>query len=218
MLKKTKEKINNNEYIILFKKIWSNKRYRSILILVVYLVFFGIIIGGMRSSYEDIDINQNNDTKKYTIVDKKNNWNNYKSDYLYQIIYKEKVVAIGKVEDGIQNLTVNNKKYTIINDNLYLNKNDDLKKIDKISDLNIPLSILKLNIGDIMDYLSEVEIDSYDETTIRYYIPASYFVTKEEDDILIEIVGDNNLDKIIIYYPDCEIILEIGDENVENIG
>ena len=42
MFKKTKEKINSNEYVILFKKMWDNKRYRSILILVIYFIFFVI--------------------------------------------------------------------------------------------------------------------------------------------------------------------------------
>lgn len=84
MFKKTKEKINSNEYVILFKKMWDNKRYRSILILVIYFIFFGIIIGVTRENYKNTEINDSGDSSKQpTIIEKKNNWNNYEKNYQY---------------------------------------------------------------------------------------------------------------------------------------
>ena len=56
MFKKTKEKINSNEYVILFKKMWDHKRYRAILILVIYFIFFRIIIGVTRENYKNTEI------------------------------------------------------------------------------------------------------------------------------------------------------------------
>ena len=116
MFKKTKEKINSNEYVILFKKMWDNKRYRSILILVIYFIFFGIIIGVTRENYKNTEINDSGDSSKQpTIIEKKNNWNNYEKNYQYIITLNDEKIADVKVDDGIINLNVNNKEYIVIN-------------------------------------------------------------------------------------------------------
>lgn len=212
MFKKTKEKINNNEYVILFKKLWANKRYRSLLILLLYFIFFGIIIGSVRSNYKNIDNVPNEDKKEeITVVEKMASWDNYNDDYEYNILVNELDVATCNIKDGIVNLTVNNKNYTIINNNIYLNRNDDLKKVNKITELKIPIPVTKLNVNNIMDYLHNLEIDSYQENTINYYVPASYFVDEEEDNILVEIIGDTKLEEMIINYPEEKIVLKIGD-------
>ena len=212
MFKKTKEKINNNEYVILFKKLWANKRYRSLLILFLYFIFFGLIIGSVRSNYKNMEDYPIEDKKEeFSIVEKMTSWDNYNSDYQYKIIVNDKEEAICNIKDGIVNLTVNDKNYTIINNNIYLNKNDDLKKMNKIDDLKISIPIIKLNIKNIMDYLKTLEIDSYEENNINYYVPTSYFVDGEEESVSVEVVGDTNLEKIIINYPEEKIMLEIGD-------
>lgn len=212
MFKKTKEKINNNEYVILFKKLWANKRYRSLLILFLYFIFFGLIIGSVRSNYKNIEDYPIEDKKEeLSIVEKMTSWDNYNSDYQYKIVVNDKEKAICNIEDGIVNLTVNDKNYMIINNNIYLNKNDDLKKMNKIDDLKISIPIIKLNIKNIMDYLKTLEIDSYEENNINYYVPTSYFVDGEEESVSVEVVGDTNLEKIIINYPEEKIMLEMGD-------
>lgn len=212
MFKKTKEKINNNEYVILFKKLWANKRYRSLLILFLYFIFFGLIIGSVRSNYKNIEDYPIEDKKEeLSIVEKMTSWDNYNSDYQYKIVVNDKEKAICNIKDGIVNLTVNDKNYMIINNNIYLNKNDDLKKINKIDDLKISIPIIKLNIKNIMDYLKTLEIDSYEENNINYYVPTSYFVDGEEESVSVEVVGDTNLEKIIINYPEEKIMLEMGD-------
>lgn len=212
MFKKTKEKINSNEYVIFFKKMWDNKRYRSILILVIYFIFFGIIIGVTRENYKNMDSVSNEDRKEeITVVEKMASWDNYNDDYEYNILVNDLDAATCNVKDGIVNLTVNNENYTIINNNIYLNKNDDLKKVNKITELKISISVTKLNVKNIMDYLRSLEIDSYQENTINYYVPASYFVDEEEDNILVEVIGDTKLEEMIINYPEEKIVLKIGD-------
>lgn len=212
MFKKAKEKINNNEYVILFKKLWANKRYRSLLILFLYFIFFGLIIGSVRSNYKNMEDYPIEDKKEeFSIVEKMTSWDNYNSDYQYKIVVNDKEKAICNIKDGIVNLTVNDKNYTIINNNIYLNKNDDLKKMNKIDDLKISIPIIKLNIKNIMDYLKTLEIDSYEENNINYYVPTSYFVDGEEESVSVEVVGDTNLEKIIINYPEEKIMLEMGD-------
>lgn len=211
MFKKTKEKINNNEYVALFKKLWANKRYRSLLILFLYFIFFGIIIGSVRSNYKNMDNLPEEDKKEdVTVVEKMSSWNNYNNDYEYKIIVNDLEEATCNIKDGIVNLTVNNKNYTIINGNIYLNRNDDLKKINKMDELKISIPVTKLNVKNIMDYLNGLEIDSYKEHNINYYVPASYFIDEEEGNLLIEVVGDTKLEEITINYPEEKIVLKIG--------
>lgn len=212
MFKKTKEKINNNEYIVLFKKMWSNKRYRSLLILFLYFIFFGIIIGSVRSNYKNMDnVPEDNPKKEVTVVEKMSSWDNYNGDYNYSILLNDLDVATCNIKDGIVNLTVNNKNYTIINNNIYLNRNDDLKKVNKITELKVPIPVTKLNIKNIMDYLHNLEIDSYQENNVNYYVPTSYFIDGVEDNILVKVIGDTKLEEIIINYPEEKITLKIGE-------
>ncbi len=212
MFKKTKEKINNNEYIVLFKKMWSNKRYRSLLILFLYFIFFGIIIGSVRSNYKNMDnVPEDNPKKEVTVVEKMSSWDNYNGDYNYSILLNDLDVATCNIKDGIVNLTVNNKNYTIINNNIYLNRNDDLKKVNKITELKVSIPVTKLNVKNIMDYLHNLEIDSYQENNVNYYVPTSYFIDGVEDNILVKVIGDTKLEEIIINYPEEKITLKIGD-------
>lgn len=212
MFKKTKEKINNNEYIVLFKKMWSNKRYRSLLILFLYFIFFGIIIGSVRSNYKNMDnVPEDNSKKEVTVVEKMSSWNNYNGDYNYSILLNDLDVATCNIKDGIVSLIVNNKNYTIINNNIYLNRNDDLKKVNKITELKVSIPVTKLNVKNIMDYLHNLEIDSYQENNVNYYVPTSYFIDGVEDNILVKVIGDTKLEEIIINYPEEKITLKIGD-------
>ena len=212
MFKKAKEKINNNEYVAMFKKLWSNKRYRSLLILLLYFIFFGIIIGSVRSNYKNMDnISEDDKKEEVTVVEKMSSWDNYNSDYKYNIAVNDLDAAACTVKDGIVNLTVNNKNYTIINNNIYLNKNDDLKKVNKITELKISIPITKLNVKSIMDYLRNLENDSYQENKINYYVPASYFIDDVDDNILVEVIGNTKLEEIIINYQEEKIDLKIDE-------
>jgi hypothetical protein len=219
MFKKTKEKINSNEYVILFKKMWDNKRYRSILILVIYFIFFGIIIGVTRENYKNTEINDSGDSSKQpTIIEKKNNWNNYEKNYQYIITLNDEKIADVKVDDGIINLNVNNKDYIVINNVIYQNKNDDLKKVKEIPNLKISLPITKLNIRQIMNYLKDLEASNYTENAIKYQISSSYFIDNTEENIDVEVYGYDNLEKIVINYQEEKITLEMSETDVGSVG
>lgn len=219
MFKKTKEKINSNEYVILFKKMWDNKRYRSILILVIYFIFFGIIIGVTRENYKNTEINDSGDSSKQpTIIEKKNNWNNYEKNYQYIITLNDEKIADVKVDDGIINLKVNNKEYIVINNVIYQNKNDDLKKVKEIPNLKISLPITKLNIREIMNYLKDLEASNYTENAIKYQISSSYFIENTEENIDVEVYGYDNLEKIVINYQEEKITLEMSETDVGSVG
>lgn len=219
MFKKTKGKINSNEYVILFKKMWDNKRYRSILILVIYFIFFGIIIGVTRENYKNTEINDSGDSPKQpTIIEKKNNWNNYEKNYQYIITLNDEKIADVKVDDGIINLNVNNKEYIVINNVIYQNKNDDLKKVKEIPNLKISLPITKLNIREIMNYLKDLEASNYTENAIKYQISSSYFIDNTEENIDVEVYGYDNLEKIVINYQEEKITLEMSETDVGSVG
>ncbi len=219
MFKKTKEKINSNEYVILFKKMWDNKRYRSILILVIYFIFFGIIIGVTRENYKNTEINDSGDSSKQpTIIEKKNNWNNYEKNYQYIITLNDEKIADVKVDDGIINLNVNNKEYIVINNVIYQNKNDDLKKVKEIPNLKISLPITKLNIREIMNYLKDLEASNYTENAMKYQISSSYFIDNTEENIDVEVYGYDNLEKIVINYQEEKITLEMSETDVGSVG
>ncbi len=219
MFKKTKEKINSNEYVILFKKMWDNKRYRSILILVIYFIFFGIIIGVTRENYKNTEINDSGDSSKQpTIIEKKNNWNNYEKNYQYIITLNDEKIADVKVDDGIINLKVNNKEYIVINNVIYQNKNDDLKKVKEIPNLKISLPITKLNIREIMNYLKDLEASNYKENAMKYQISSSYFIDNTEENIDVEVYGYDNLEKIVINYQEEKITLEMSETDVGSVG
>lgn len=219
MFKKTKEKINSNEYVILFKKMWDNKRYRSILILVIYFIFFGIIIGVTRENYKNTEINDSGDSSKQpTIIEKKNNWNNYEKNYQYIITLNDEKIADVKVDDGIINLNVNNKEYIVINNVIYQNKNDDLKKVKEIPNLKISLPITKLNIREIMNYLKNLEASNYTENAIKYQISSSYFIDNTEENIDVEVYGYDNLERIVINYQEEKITLEMSETDVGSVG
>lgn len=212
MFKKTKEKINNNEYVIIFKKLWGNKRYRSILILVLYFIFFGVIIGVAHSNYQDYELNDVNDSnQEITVLEKMTEWNNYQDNYSYKIFSNDLEICQVLVEDGVVNLKVDDKDYVIINNNIYLKKNEDLKKVNKISNINIDIPVEKLNVEDIMNYVKSIEVDSYTDNSIKYQIPSSYFIDDLEDNISIEVVGFDNLEGININYKEDIIKLKIGE-------
>lgn len=212
MFKKTKEKINNNEYVIIFKKLWGNKRYRSILILVLYFIFFGVIIGVAHSNYQDYELNDVNDSnQEITVLEKMTEWNNYQDNYSYKIFSNDLEICQVLVVDGVVNLKVDDKDYVIINNNIYLKKNEDLKKVNKISNINIDIPVEKLNVEDIMNYVKSIEVDSYTDNSIKYQIPSSYFIDDLEDNISIEVVGFDNLEGININYKEDIIKLKIGE-------
>ena len=129
----------------------------------------------------------------------------------------EKIADV-KVDEGIINLNVNNKEYIVINNVIYQNKNDDLKKVKEIPNLKISLPITKLNIREIMNYLKDLEASNYTENAIKYQISSSYFIDNTEENIDVEVYGYDNLEKIVINYQEEKITLEMSETDVGSVG
>ena len=115
-------------------------------------------------------------------------------------------------------LNVNNKDYVVINNVIYQNKNDDLKKVKEIPNLKISLPITKLNIREIMNYLKDLEASNYTENAIKYQISSSYFIDNTEENIDVEVYGYDNLEKIVINYQEEKITLEMSETDVGSVG
>ena len=200
MFKKTKEKINQNEYVILIKKIWDNKRYRSLLVLVLYFIFFFVIIVGLRSTYQNNENNNDSDSFSFKTLEEK-----YSSlqDYIYSVSVNDILVIEGELKENINSFKYNNENYTAINNNFYKEKNQNLEKIDLEELDELILIIDKIKLGKFINYLSslnysEVIDDNYYK--LDFELPNSYFSIEEEGNIKASISGESNneLDEIII--------------------
>lgn len=219
MFKKTKEKINQNEYVVFIKKMWANKRYRSLLILMLYFVFFFVIITGLRDSY-----NVDENTTNYFSFDKiKEEYNNLTS-YSYEILINEESIIIGNMDNSLNNFVYDGKKYTVINNVMYEENDDSLKKVD-LTNADLVLSIFdKLMLDDLVNYISPLNksgVINENSFVLDYEVPNTYFSIEEEDIIKVSILGDtmNKIDEVIINLTNYEkeemiIKMKVSDKNV----
>lgn len=217
MFKKTKEKINSNEYVSFTKKLWANKRYRSLLILLLYFIFFFIVITGLRSSYQEVEsIEEEN---KLSVKETIDNQYQQLENYSYEILLNDEVVIDGLLSDGINNFTYNNQKFSIILDNVYLNKNEDLKKVEleQYNKLLIPIDSVLIN--NILDKIITLEpVDSNEGYSAIYEIPYSYFDIDDDGVLEVNVTGNKRIEEIIFdltEYAEEEykITIRIGENN-----
>lgn len=226
MFKKTKEKINQNEYVIFIKKMWANKRYRSLFVLALYFVFFFVIITGLKSTYQDNQNQTNGEGNNFNFETIKESYNNLK-DYSYEIFVNDESLIVGKLENGINNFVYDDNKYTLINNNIYKEEAGDLKKVDLLEE-NMILSIIdKLLINNLINYVSEVEANKIiDDNSFRldYEIPNSYFSFDKEGLVRVSILGETetSIGQITIDLSDYKeeeykIKILVGDKNVSSV-
>lgn len=201
MKKKLKDKISNNETFLFIRGLWDNKRYRSILFLGLYFIFFFLIISTLRDNYRD---NQDLvDTQEETIVLSevvKKQYNELNS-YNYTININDKQTIQGNIESTFNSFSYNNRNYTIILDNVYLENNNDLKKVDinKNSKVIVPIELLMPN--KILDYivdLTPIEEIGEDNYKLTYQILSDYFGIDDTHSFNVFISGDSKIREIIL--------------------
>lgn len=196
MFKKTKENINQNEYVDFIKKMWANKRYRSLIVLAIYFIFFFVIITGLRSTYQDSDIN--NTSASFSFETIKEEYNNLR-DYSYEIFVNEESLVLGKLNNGINNFEYQDKDYTIINNNIYMDESGDLKKVE-LEDNDILLTIIeKITLNNLVEYVSTFNNNSEVNETgfkLEYKIPNTYFSLNKDGNVDITITGNTKLEEI----------------------
>jgi len=220
MLKKIKEKINQNEYIIFVKKMWGNKKYRSLFVLALYFIFFFILIVGLKSSYQNID---NNKVDNFISFDEIKKEYNNSTEYSYELFVNEESLIIGNLENGINSFIYNDNHYKIINNNIYKEENDNLNKVN-LNKEDIILSMVdKIMLENLVDYVSVLEkndVINNNYFSLDYEIPNSYFLLDKEGIAKVNISSEmqNKINKITIdltNYKKEEYIIKIliGDEN-----
>lgn len=119
-----------NKYLEVAKKIWAIKSLRAIIILFVYMIFFGFVIAGIRTGYSE-SIN-----KPSLQIE---NQNSYET--------KKNYGASIKINDQTYNfINKNNKNYLIINDIYYDANTNNLKPVSYITGEEIEAEIPNLPI------------------------------------------------------------------------
>lgn len=220
MFKKTKEKINQNEYVGFIKKIWANKRYRSLLILILYFIFFFVVITGLRSAYQD---NENMNDKIYFSFETLEEKYSSLTDYAYSVSVNDVLTIEGELKEGINNFKYNDESYTVINNNFYKEKNENLEKIDLEELEELILIIDKIKLGEFINYVSTLNrsgVINDNSYKLDFELPNSYFFIEEEGNIKASISGEpnNEIDEIIIDLTESKeenyiITIKVSDNN-----
>lgn len=218
MFKKTKEKINQNEYVAFIKKMWANKRYRALLVLILYFIFFFVIIMGLRSTYQ----NNNENTNYFSFDSLKTEYNNLR-DYQYEIFVNEELLIDGQLENGMNNFEYDKAQYTFINNSLYKMDNDDFIKVDLEKEEILLTIIDKLMLDKIINYVSTINssgVINSDSFSLDFEVPNSYFGLEGEELVKVNISGETitKVDKIIVDLRDLKeelynIKIIVGDKN-----
>lgn len=101
------ERIKENEYIQKFLELWKNPRYRSLIILGMYIIFFTLVISSIDTSSNDYE-----ESKKVDVMKEYSMMNNYSS----------KIIIKNELEENID-IKVNKNDYLINynNENYYYN-------------------------------------------------------------------------------------------------
>lgn len=112
--------ISGNEYVKKIIELWNNPRYRSLLVLGLYVIFFAVIIASINSSTPNISNNSNN---KIDIIGTYKKMDNYR----YKAIIKNEneEILIGDVYENKHKITYDNNSYYY--NNVYLYKQEENK-------------------------------------------------------------------------------------------
>ncbi len=172
-----------------FKDIWSNKRYRSLIILGIYFVFFVFVF---------IYINIQNAPKPVKVIDAMSYYESM-DNYNFAIDLVDKsddsnINIVGKCYDGKEFFDIDGSSYYVVSDKVY-DSNYDVSDV-KLNYLN-PSYIL--GIIDISTKVSETDnmVDNYKETTysvkkddyVKFY-DLDYF--NDQDEVILSIRKKDN--------------------------
>jgi len=222
--KKINEELNNIEAFVIMKKLWKNSRYRSIFWLILYFIFFAVIISSIRSGYSE-QPNQEPVKNNLNVVEVLNNI----QDYSYEILLNDdQSIIVGEVKDNTHTFVYDNKNYTIVGTNVYLEQNSNLIKTDLTKKLYIPIE--KITLDKLDDYILNQESIKNVEN-IQYNLKNSDIIENQNIDFSIIFYGTETVEKIEIDFTqyvktintDCNqyiLTIKIGDDQNDdsNIG
>lgn len=164
-----KENKKNNEKKFNIKELYTNRQYRSIIILVFYVILFAVLITGLRSNRtmvnKDNNTNKGVTVKGFELINKRN------FNYKYTVIADgETFIYEGKKYENKEYFTLSkdeeSKEYYIVDSEVYV-KSDDNDRFIMVS--NKPTIVFDfLNIRTVQELLSRAII--VDEDNNKYEI------------------------------------------------
>lgn len=163
-------KVRENIYIQKFLELWNIPRYRSLLILALYVIFFTVIIASVRTKNDFSDYNP----PIKNVMEEYRNLDNY--EYIATITNEDTKTLVGKVYKEKQIIFFDNNNYYF--DGTMYKKNDSyIKNEDKL----LEFDVWKMNPLFISDLVEMGTLDSkteYSDETISktYKIDVKEFI------------------------------------------
>jgi len=159
------------EFIELIKKLWSNKRYRSLVILLMYFIFFIFVFMFINSTSDyvaptGIDIIKNEINYKITVGEKVVSFNNNQIIYMDNIYnemplelqeYKLDILSPINIYTLLKNSTLESTNFTL-NTDTYIIKLSEFERLLNNNELESD-EIVKLIV--YKDGYKKVSIDNY---------------------------------------------------------
>lgn len=206
-----------NDYVKKFLEFWNTPRYRSLIILGLYFIFFMFVIATIRSQHQN---NYTPSVTKKDVLEEYRLLDNYQ--YKMTIESTDNKTLIGQVYKDKQVLTYNNENYYISYGKLYTKKDTYEEVTDTLLDFDIwrftPIFITNLKEKGKLDATTEYADKSKAQT---YLVPVSSFIDAYyQKDAEVDSTLSNDIDtniKLIIYQNDTKVIkVELDLTNVSD--
>lgn len=199
----------NNEYVQKFLELWNTPRYRSLIKLCIYFIFFMVVIASINTSSK-VDFNNT----KVDIMEEYKNLTNYQ----YTATIKNEVV------ESYVGYTYNNKHLILFNEDNYYYENELYKEYEegykKTDDNLFYFDIWKFTPSFISSLKEKGSFDSKTEyadgsTADTYLVKVSDFISLYFNDITID---DRNVSVTIHKNEDEVKKVELDLTNIYNQG
>lgn len=192
------KRIKENPYIQKFLELWQVPRYRSLIILGLYIIFFVIVISSIK-------MQNSNNIKNISIpaVDIMTNYKNM-DNYQYNVTIKndDTVTLSGKVYKNNQTLLCNDNNYYITNNKIYIKQEKYIEQTEKLFEFDIwkfnPVFISNLIEKGIMESKTEFSDGIIAKS---YLVPSRDFIKEYFGD---ETTSDDKI-KITVYQNDKRV-------------
>ena len=202
---KVKEKLTN--FFKNFKTIWSNKRYKSLIILGVWILFFAIVVLIVRIQSEKIKQYNDQQPVILSINEILENINSY--SFTYQIQNDDETIIIDGTNYNEEFVVTLKEKRYYINDYVYLINGEKLVKQENPFEINFNVFNIQKIYNLIKNRNPLYEIKENNMTTSIYKV-LLYEINEEMADETMEISITKSEDKIhnilldLTQYINCE--------------
>ncbi len=188
------------------KEIIQNKQYRALIILGLYFIFFATILLSIKPATNQLKPNPK-PIEKQEALEKYKLMKQYR--FHYQVNYLDEGLKLyelnGAFNNGIFEFDLNNVKYKLFGDNLFIVHEEKLEKIDD----PIIEMIISYNPENIYQLIKVSELTSKTELYGSYSVEKTYYSnTTDEDEPVIVVVKtiekEEFINKISINFEDID--------------